>query len=83
MAISNLSPAESARYTRQMNLEIWGREAQERVKSSRVLIAGAGGLGSAAALYLLAGGVGTIRLVDNSRISLVNLSHQALYREAF
>lgn len=64
-----------------MNLEIWGREAQERLKSSRVLIAGAGGLGSAAALYLQAGGVGTIRLVDNSRISLANLSYQILYRE--
>lgn len=64
-----------------MNLEGWGREAQERVKSSRIFIAGAGGLGSAAALYLLAGGVGTIRLVDQSQISLADLSQQALYRE--
>ena len=64
-----------------MNLEGWGREAQERVKASRVLIAGAGGLGAATALYLLAAGVGTIRLVDNSRVSLTDLSHQVLYRE--
>lgn len=64
-----------------MNLEGWGREAQQRVKASRVLIAGAGGLGAATALYLLAAGVGTIRLVDNSRVSLIDLSHQVLYRE--
>ncbi len=64
-----------------MNLEGWGREAQERVKASRVLIAGAGGLGAAIALHLLAAGVGTIRLVDNSRVSLTDLSHQVLYRE--
>ena len=64
-----------------MNLEGWGREAQERVKASRVLIAGAGGLGAATALHLLAAGVGTIRLVDNSRVSLTDLSHQVLYRE--
>jgi len=81
MAISNLSPAEITKYSRQMDLEGWGREAQEQVKSSRVLIAGAGGLGSAAALYLLTGGVGTVRLVDNSRVSLADLSHQVLYRE--
>ena len=64
-----------------MNLEGWGLEAQVRVKASRVLIAGAGGLGSVAALYLLAAGVGTIRLVDNSRVSLTDLSQQVLYRE--
>lgn len=64
-----------------MNLEGWGLEAQERVKASRVLIAGAGGLGAATALYLLAAGVGTIRLVDNSRVSLTDLSHQVLFRE--
>ncbi len=81
MIVSTLSPAEVTRYARQMTLEGWGREAQERVKSSRVLIAGAGGLGSIAALYLLAGGVGTIRLVDDSRVDLSDLSHQILFRE--
>ena len=80
-AISNLSPAEITRYARQINLAGWGRGVQERVKASRILIAGAGGLGSAAALYLLAAGVGNIRLVDNSRVSLTDLSHQVLFRE--
>jgi molybdopterin/thiamine biosynthesis adenylyltransferase len=81
MGSSNLSPAEVTRYARQITLEDWGREAQERVKSSRVLIAGAGGLGTAAALYLLAGGVGSVCLADESRVSLSDLSHQILFRE--
>ncbi len=70
-----------SRYARQITLEGWGREAQERLKASRVLIAGAGGLGSAAALYLLASGVGAVRLADSSRVSLSDLNHQVLYRE--
>jgi adenylyltransferase/sulfurtransferase len=81
MDLCNLSPAEVTRYARQITLEDWGREAQQRVKSSRVLIAGAGGLGSAAALYLLAAGVGTICLVDESRVDLADLGHQFLFRE--
>jgi molybdopterin/thiamine biosynthesis adenylyltransferase len=81
MVPTNLSPAEVTRYARQMAMEGWGREAQERVKSSRVLIAGAGGLASAAALYLLASGIGAIRLVDESRVTLTNLNHQVLFRE--
>jgi adenylyltransferase/sulfurtransferase len=81
MHASSLSPAELTRYSRQLTLEGWDREAQERVKSSRVLIAGTGGLGSIAALYLLAGGVGTIRLVDDSRVDLSDLAHQILFRE--
>jgi molybdopterin/thiamine biosynthesis adenylyltransferase len=81
MAVSTLSPAEVTRYARQLTLEGWGREAQERVKSSRVLIAGAGGLGSTAGLYLLAAGVGSIFLVDEARVSLADLSHEFLFRE--
>ncbi|MBU4447798.1 MAG: ThiF family adenylyltransferase, partial [Proteobacteria bacterium] len=80
-AISNLSPAEVTRYERQITLDGWGREAQERLKSSQVLIAGAGGLASAAALYLMAGGLGAMRLVDGSRVSLADLNHQVLFRE--
>jgi molybdopterin/thiamine biosynthesis adenylyltransferase len=80
-AISNLSPAEVTRYARQISLDGWGREAQERLKSSQVLIAGAGGLASATALYLMAGGLGAMRLVDNSRVSLTDLNHQVLFRE--
>ncbi|MBU4231099.1 MAG: HesA/MoeB/ThiF family protein [Proteobacteria bacterium] len=80
-AISNLSPAEVTRYERQITLEGWGREAQERLKSAHVLIAGAGGLASATALYLMAGGLGAMRLVDGSRVCLADLNHQVLFRE--
>ncbi len=80
-AISSLSPAEVTRYARQITLDGWGREAQERLKASQVLIAGAGGLASATALYLMAGGLGAIRLVDDSRVSLAELNHQVLFRE--
>ncbi len=81
MIIPDLSPAEVTRYARQITLEGWGRQAQERLKSSRVLVAGLGGLGSAAALHLLAAGVGALRLVDGSRVALADLSHQSLFRE--
>jgi len=64
-----------------MTLDGWGREAQERLKSSQVLIAGAGGLATATALYLMAAGLGAMRLVDDSRVSLADLSHQVLFRE--
>lgn len=64
-----------------MALDGWGRDAQERLKSSQVLIAGAGSLASATALYLLAGGIGAIRLVDESRVSLADLNHHLLFRE--
>jgi len=80
-AISNLSPAEMARYAGQMALEGWGRRAQERLKSSRVFLTGAAGAAGAAAHQLLAAGVGTLRLVDNSRIRLADLSQQSLFRE--
>jgi adenylyltransferase/sulfurtransferase len=78
---TNLSPAELSRYTRQIVLPGWGREAQERLKSSRVFIAGAGGVASAAAHYLIAAGLGGIRLADQSRVSLADLNHQPLYRD--
>lgn len=81
MEISNLSPAEVTKYARQMALKGWDRQTQERLKLSRVLIVGAGGLGATAALYLLTGGVGAIRLVDGARVNLAGLSHQILYRE--
>lgn len=77
----NLSPAEVTRYSHQIALTEWGREAQEKVKSARVLLAGAGALGSAVAFQLLATGVGTLRLVDHSRISLADLNASLLYRE--
>jgi molybdopterin-synthase adenylyltransferase len=77
----NLSPAELTRYEKQLRLEDWGLTAQEKLKNSRVFIAGAGGLVTAAALNLVAAGVGHLRVVDSERVSLQDLGDQMLYRE--
>jgi len=81
MISNNLSPAEVTRYSLQIAMDGWGRQAQERVKSSKVLIAGAGGLSSAVAQYLLTSGVGALRVVDNSRVTLADLYANILFRE--
>ncbi|PCN51236.1 adenylyltransferase [Candidatus Geothermarchaeota archaeon ex4572_27] len=65
------------RYDRQ--IRVWGREGQARLKRASVLVAGVGGLGSAAALYLVAAGVGRVVLVDPERVELSNLNRQVLY----
>jgi len=56
-----------------------GEEGQERLKQAKVIIAGIGGLGSAAAIYLAAAGVGTIRIVDYDKVELSNLNRQVLH----
>ena len=77
-----LSPDELSRYSRHLNLEGVGREGQEKIKSARVLIIGAGGLGSPVAMYLAAAGVGTIGLADDDVIEATNLQRQVLYRDS-
>jgi molybdopterin/thiamine biosynthesis adenylyltransferase len=81
MISNNLSPAEMTRYSLQIAMEGWGRDAQERVKSAKVLIAGADGLSSAVAQYLITTGVGALRIVDPSRVSLADLNANILFRE--
>jgi len=76
-----LKPDERERYDRQILIEQIGPEGQEKLKRSRVVIAGAGGLGSPIAIYLTAAGVGMIRLIDHDRVSLSNLNRQILHRE--
>ncbi|MBW1916762.1 MAG: HesA/MoeB/ThiF family protein [Deltaproteobacteria bacterium] len=76
-----LSPAELTRYARQLQLPDWSPQAQERLKAARVFVAGAGGLASALAVYLLAAGVGRVRIVDSQRVSLDKLHDQLFYRE--
>lgn len=74
-----LPTPERSRYLRQMLIEGWGLQGQQRLRSATVFIAGAGGLGCPAALYLAAAGVGTLRLCDFGRVETSNLNRQILY----
>ena len=73
-----LSKDEQEKYDRQIMLRGFGQEGQEKLKQAKVFIAGAGGLGSPAATYLTAAGVGVIRIVDHDRVELSNLNRQVL-----
>ena len=71
-----LSPEEIQRYRRHLVLREVGGQGQQQLKASRVLVVGAGGLGSPVLLYLAAAGIGTIGIVDNDTVSLDNLQRQ-------
>ncbi len=74
-----LTTDERKRYDRQIMIRGLGEDGQEKLKQAKVIIAGSGGLGSPAAIYLAAAGVGTIRIVDHDRVELSNLNRQVLH----
>lgn len=67
------------RYARHLTLPEVGAAGQERLGAARVLLVGAGGLGSPAALYLTAAGIGTLGIIDGDRVDLTNLQRQVLH----
>ena len=74
-----LTEQQIKRYSRHIILEQVGGTGQEKLLNSKVLIVGAGGLGSPAALYLVAAGVGTIGLIDPDKVDMTNLQRQIIH----
>ena len=77
-----LTPDEIERYKRQLVLKEIGGEGQQRLKDARVLVVGAGGLGSPLLIYLAAAGLGQIGIIDDDRVSLDNLQRQIVHDTA-
>jgi sulfur-carrier protein adenylyltransferase/sulfurtransferase len=74
-----LSPEQRDRYSRHLLIPEIGAEGQQKLLDAKVLLLGAGGLGSPAALYLAAAGVGTLGIVDNDAVDLSNLQRQVIH----
>jgi sulfur-carrier protein adenylyltransferase/sulfurtransferase len=77
-----LSPAELQRYARHLSMEEVGLPGQRRLKASRVLVVGAGGLGSPALMYLAAAGIGTLGVVDDDVVEVSNLQRQVIHGQS-
>ncbi len=76
-----LTEKEKARYQRQMLIKNWGEAGQDKIRQASVFIAGAGGLGCPAAMFLACTGIGRIRLCDSGVVQFSNLNRQFLYKE--
>jgi sulfur-carrier protein adenylyltransferase/sulfurtransferase len=74
-----LAPTEVERYRRHLSLAGFGEDGQRRLKAAHVLLVGAGGLGSPAAMYLSAAGIGRLTIVDFDDVDATNLQRQILY----
>ncbi len=74
-----ISKRELARYERQMLIPEWPKAGQQKLKKAKVVVAGVGGLGSAALSYLAVAGVGKIRVIDGDKVELSNLNRQIVH----
>jgi molybdopterin/thiamine biosynthesis adenylyltransferase/rhodanese-related sulfurtransferase len=74
-----LTPEQQERYSRHLLIPEVGSEGQQKLLDAKVLLVGAGGLGSPAALYLAAAGVGTLGIVDDDEVDLTNLQRQVIH----
>ncbi|WP_340677627.1 molybdopterin-synthase adenylyltransferase MoeB [Paraglaciecola sp.] len=77
----SLSTQQAMRYSRQILIAGFDLDKQEKLLSSRVLLIGAGGLGCAAAQYLVAAGIGQLTIVDDDKVEISNLQRQVLHSE--
>ena len=77
--MKRLSNEDLSRFTRHFSLAEIGHVGQEKLKNAKVLVIGAGGLGSPLLIYLAAAGVGSIGIVENDIVSISNLQRQVLY----
>ena len=77
--MAELSKQELERYSRHLIIPEVGLDGQKRLKDARVLLVGAGGLGSPSALYLAAAGVGTLGIVDPDVVDESNLQRQVIH----
>ena len=78
--MASLTSDEVQRYKRHLVLRDVGAPGQQKLKAARVLVVGAGGLGSPVVTYLAAAGVGTIGIIDDDRVSIDNLQRQIAHR---
>lgn len=76
------SPDSSTRYARHLSLPQFGTAGQQKLTDAKVLVVGAGGLGSPLLMYLAAAGIGTLGLIDADRVAFSNLQRQVLYETA-
>lgn len=79
---TNIQGDEVERYSRQMMLPEIGLAGQLALKKARVLVIGAGGIGSSCLLYLAAAGIGTVGVVDDDLVDVSNLHRQVIHSEA-
>ncbi len=80
--LGDLTDAQFERYARHLILDEVGEAGQAKLLASRVLVVGAGGLGSPVALYLAAAGVGTLGLVDFDKVDVTNLQRQIVHAQS-